>query len=42
LPIEVPKVWADLKQKFAEVATFREIKHDTGHNGIGILTWQSR
>jgi cephalosporin hydroxylase len=39
LPIEVPKVWAELKETFRETAKFREIKHDNGHNGIGILQW---
>jgi hypothetical protein len=40
-PIEVPKVWNEIKTIFHDKATFREIKHDNGHNGIGILTWQS-
>jgi cephalosporin hydroxylase len=39
LPIEVPKVWAELKETFRDSAKFREIKHDNGHNGIGILQW---
>jgi cephalosporin hydroxylase len=42
LPIEVPKVWADLKQTLGDaVKYFREIKHDNGHNGIGIIKWRS-
>lgn len=41
LPIEVPMVWAELKETFREQAKFREIKHDKGHNGIGILKWVS-
>src|SRR5262245_12575907 len=40
LAIEVPKVWAELKQTFHDTAKFREIKHDSGHNGIGILKWR--
>jgi len=40
-PIEVPQVWAELKATFRDEATFREIKHDNGHNGIGIITWRS-
>jgi cephalosporin hydroxylase len=39
MPIEVPKVWAEYKTAFADKARFREIKHDNGHNGIGILEW---
>lgn len=39
LPIEVPKVWADIKKVYQFAATFQEIKHDNGHNGIGILRW---
>ena len=39
LPIEVPKVWAELKETFKNQAGFREIKHDNGHNGIGIIKW---
>jgi cephalosporin hydroxylase len=39
-PIEVPKVWKELKETFKDQADFREIKHDNGHNGIGILTWR--
>jgi Methyltransferase domain len=41
LAIEVPKVWATLKIDLAERATFREIKRDNGHNGIGIISWLS-
>ena len=42
LPIEVPKVWAELKVTFQDQAKwFREIKHDNGHNGIGIIKWKS-
>jgi hypothetical protein len=41
LPIEVPKVWAELKRDFRDQATFREIKRDHGHNGIGIISWLS-
>jgi cephalosporin hydroxylase len=41
LPIEVPKVWQELKLDLCDQATFREIKHDVGHNGIGILSWRS-
>lgn len=40
LQIEAPKVWATLKIDLAERATFREIKHDKGHNGIGIISWR--
>lgn len=39
LPIDVPKVWQELKQTHADRATFREIKHDRGHNGFGIMQW---
>ena len=39
MAIEVPKVWADIKKVCEFSATFREIKHDNGHNGIGILKW---
>lgn len=39
LPIEVPKVWADLKHLYRFGATFEEIKLDNGHNGIGIMIW---
>lgn len=35
MPIEVFKVWAELKQSFA----CKEIKFSPGHNGIGVL-WQ--
>jgi len=41
LPIEVPKVWKELKETFRDDADFREIKHDRGHNGIGIIKWRS-
>jgi cephalosporin hydroxylase len=41
LPIEVPIVWAELKETFKDTAAFREIKHDNGHNGIGIIKWRS-
>lgn len=36
MKIEVPKVWAELKQHYEHL----EIKHDKGHNGIGVL-WRS-
>ncbi len=39
--IEVPKVWAELKQTYKDVASFREIKHDVNHNGIGIIEWHN-
>jgi hypothetical protein len=39
LPIEVPKVWADIKKVYQTAATFKEIKYDNGHNGIGIMRW---
>lgn len=39
LPIEVPKVWADLKTIYRDQAHFTEIKRDHGHNGIGIMQW---
>ena len=39
LPIEVPKVWNQLKQTYKDHATFSEIKRDNGHNGIGIIQW---
>lgn len=39
MPIEVPKVWAELKTAYRDQATFYEICHDNGHNGIGILQW---
>jgi predicted O-methyltransferase YrrM len=39
LPIEVPRVWAHLKELYRDQAAFSEIRHDTGHNGIGILQW---
>ena len=39
LPIEVPKVWNELKQTYKDHATFSEIKRDNGHNGIGIIQW---
>lgn len=37
MPIEVPAVWAKLKQQF----THKEIKYEPGHNGIGIL-WRNK
>ena len=40
MPIEVPKVWAELKTTYREQAAFTEIKHDHGHNGIGIMEWR--
>jgi cephalosporin hydroxylase len=41
LPIEVPKVWKEIKETFADqVKWIREIRHDNGHNGIGILKWR--
>lgn len=39
LPIEVPKVWAELRQIYREEAEFMEIRRDVNHNGIGILEW---
>jgi hypothetical protein len=39
MAIEVPKVWREFKTTFADAATFREIRHDNGHNGIGIMQW---
>lgn len=39
MPIEVPKVWAELKNAHRDRATFSEIRHDHGHNGIGIMQW---
>jgi cephalosporin hydroxylase len=39
LPIEVPKVWASIKDANKTHANFREIKMDNGHNGIGIIEW---
>lgn len=36
MPIEVPAVWNQLKQNFAH----KEIKYETGHNGIGVL-WRN-
>jgi Methyltransferase domain len=41
LPIEVPKVWRELKETYKDEASFSEIKRDHGHNGIGILQWDS-
>jgi len=40
LAIEVPKVWAELKDIQGPYADFSEIRHDIGHNGIGILQWR--
>jgi len=40
MAIEVPKVWAELKDTHGQHATFSEIRHDIGHNGIGILQWR--
>jgi cephalosporin hydroxylase len=42
LPIEVPKVWRELKETLHETATFREIRRDEtrNDNGIGILQWR--
>ena len=50
MAIEVPKVWAEIKEANKGTATFHEIKLDTKwnekenrhecHNGIGILTWR--
>jgi cephalosporin hydroxylase len=39
MAIEVPKVWQSLKTAHLLDASFREIKCDNGHNGIGILQW---
>lgn len=39
LPIEVPKVWNELKMTQSKDAVFSEIRHDNRHNGIGILEW---
>lgn len=39
LPIEVPKVWREIRETFKLQASFTEIKHDRGHNGIGIMEW---
>ena len=39
LPIEVPKVWKELKETFRDKAEFREIRYDEKHNGIGIISW---
>lgn len=36
MPIHVPKVWSELKEKYRHV----EFKYDKGHNGIGVL-WRS-
>jgi cephalosporin hydroxylase len=38
-PIEVRKVWNDLKKIYHDRAEFREIMHDKGINGIGIMRW---
>jgi|SRR5215475_416741 len=40
LPIEVPKVWKELKEKHREEAAFREIRREERHNGIGIISWR--
>jgi predicted O-methyltransferase YrrM len=42
LSIDVPKVWAELKQTYRDEASFDEIRRDpTGQdNGIGILQWR--
>jgi predicted O-methyltransferase YrrM len=42
MPIDVPKVWAELKQTYRDQASFDEIRRDpTGQdNGIGILQWR--
>jgi len=40
MAIEVPKVWQSLKAAHKDEASFREIKCDRGHNGIGILQWR--
>jgi hypothetical protein len=39
MAIEVPKVWAELRNSHAGRASFSEIRHDNGHNGIGIMQW---
>ena len=39
MAIEVPKVWREIKETYGGTATFTEIRHDHGHNGIGILRW---
>jgi predicted O-methyltransferase YrrM len=39
MAIEVPQFWQSLKNVYRESATFREIKHDKNHNGIGIMRW---
>jgi cephalosporin hydroxylase len=43
LPIEVPKVWEEIKRDYADLATFEEIRLDPtrNDNGIGILQWRS-
>lgn len=40
LPIEVPKVWAEIKETYKGAAHFKEIRRDTDSNGIGIMRWQ--
>jgi len=40
MPIQVPKVWKELKETFRDEAEFREIKRDVNHNGIGIISWK--
>jgi predicted O-methyltransferase YrrM len=40
MAIEVPKVWRWLKEIYKDAAEFSEIKHDNGHNGIGIMQWR--
>ena len=42
MPIEVPKVWKGLKELYKDQAAFSEIKHDNGHNGIGIMEWHKQ
>jgi hypothetical protein len=39
LPIEVPKVWKELKTTHQDKAGFSEIIRDRNHNGIGIMQW---
>lgn len=40
MPIEVPKVWKELKETHRDEAEFREIRRDERHNGIGIISWK--
>jgi len=40
MPIEVPKVWKELKDKLRDKADFREIRCEQRHNGIGIISWK--